>query len=73
MFYHIKLDFLFFFRYKIGDFNGQILAEVSALRHIKPTATYLPINHHLMRTEKMLNRPKVIIFFLLMILIFVFF
>ncbi|XP_074598088.1 enhancer of Polycomb isoform X2 [Brevipalpus obovatus] len=32
-------------RFEIGDFNGQVLAEISALRHIKPTPAYLPINN----------------------------
>lgn len=32
------------FRYQIGDFSGQILNEVSALRHIRPPS-YIPLNN----------------------------
>ena len=28
----------------MGDYTGQVLAEVSAVRLIKPTSTYLPFN-----------------------------
>jgi hypothetical protein len=29
----------------MGDYTGQVLAEVSALRLIKPTSTYLPFSN----------------------------
>lgn len=47
----------------MGDFSGQILNEVSALRHIRPTS-YLPINNVqlLSRLERGVGRPRVILF-----------
>lgn len=40
-----KKDFFLFinyyFRYQAGDFSGQLLAEVSAIKHPRP---YIPVN-----------------------------
>jgi hypothetical protein len=34
---HLRLTIdIFDKRYRIGDFNGQVLAEVSAVKHVKP-------------------------------------
>ncbi|RWS05375.1 enhancer of polycomb 1-like protein, partial [Dinothrombium tinctorium] len=57
---HLKCSVeIFEKRYHIGDFSGQILAEVSALRHIKPTSSYLPINNSLQMLKSMeKSRPK---------------
>ncbi|RWS25199.1 enhancer of polycomb 1-like protein, partial [Leptotrombidium deliense] len=55
---HLKRNVdIFEKRYHIGDFSGQLLAEVSALRHIKPSSTYLPINN-LQLIKSMERRPK---------------
>lgn len=44
---HLKLTIeIFDKRYRIGDFNGQVLAEVSALKHIKPASSYLSAHQH---------------------------
>lgn len=44
---HLKLTIdIFDKRYRIGDFSGQVLAEVSALKHIKPASSYLSTHHH---------------------------
>lgn len=46
-------------RYQIGDFSGQIINEVSALRHIRPASSYLPLNNVQMRiAERGVGRPK---------------
>lgn len=43
---HLKLTIdVFDKRYRIGDFSGQVLAEVSALKHIKPVSSYLSTHH----------------------------
>ncbi|XP_053213578.1 enhancer of polycomb homolog 1-like [Panonychus citri] len=42
---HLQLTLdIFKKRYEMGDYSGQVLAEVSALRLIKPSSTYLPFN-----------------------------
>jgi len=47
--------------YQIGDFSGQIINEVSALRHIRPPSTYLPLNNvQLVKIpERGVGRPRV--------------
>lgn len=42
---HLKLTIdIFDKRYHIGDFSGQVLADVSALKHIKPASSYLSMH-----------------------------
>lgn len=42
---HLRLTIdVFDKRYRIGDFSGQVLADVSAVKHIKPSS-YLSLNN----------------------------
>ncbi|CAG2110338.1 unnamed protein product, partial [Medioppia subpectinata] len=47
-------------RYQMGDFSGQIISEVSALRHIRPSSTYLSLNNQSAKmAERGVGRPRV--------------
>lgn len=42
---HLRLTIdIFDKRYRIGDFSGQVLAEVSAVKHVKPPS-YLSLSN----------------------------
>ncbi|XP_015782407.1 enhancer of polycomb homolog 1 [Tetranychus urticae] len=57
---HLQLSLeIFKKRYEIGDYSGQVLAEVSALRLIKPTSTYLPFNNFNMLKQGEKIRSKI--------------
>lgn len=56
---HLKLTIdIFDKRYRIGDFSGQVLNDVSALKHIKPASSYLS-QHQSHRVPADKTHPKV--------------